>query len=142
MHSVFSLRKHFWAKILIFHEICREIVGDEQIESSFDFSEASIMQNTSDQTLSKITIFVETCFLSGKIKCIIVTISHRIGISHPRKPFVKLCGKSISRSKGCFLMGKSAVTNTNTNGIRNRNTDQYHWYWYCYIHMGTPVQYI
>ena len=79
---------------------------------------------TFGQTLLKITIFAQKCFLSEKIKCIIVTISQWIRISHRQKLLVKLCGKSISRPKGCFLMGKYAVTNTNTNRIRNRNTAQ------------------
>ena len=74
MDTVFSLRKHFGAKILIFDKASLKIITDEQIESSIDFSEASIKQKTSHQTLSKINALAQKCFLTEYTKCIILAM--------------------------------------------------------------------
>ena len=132
------------------------------MEASEELKEDSICLSATifRQTLWKINIFAQKCFLTEKTGCIILTIGCRIRISHSRKPFVKLCGKSISQPMSGFLVGKSSVVSTNTNGIRNRNTTQYqYWqipiptntantntktpiaYWYCYI-PRYPLQHV
>ena len=93
----------------------------ETSEKSIDDSICS-SATTFRETLSKINILAQKCFLRTKIESIILTIWHRIRVSYPRKPLVKLCGKSACRRKSGFLVGKFAITDTNTNEIRNGNT--------------------
>ena len=61
---------------------------------------------TFGQSLSKIKSSAQKCFVSEKIKCIILAIWHRIRIPHPRKSLIKHCRKSVSRPKTPLLARK------------------------------------
>ena len=58
------------------------------------------------RTLSKINISAQKCFVSEKMKCILLTIWYRIWIPHLQIPLLKLCRKSVFRPKSTLLVRK------------------------------------